>query len=125
MRTPSVATLWVALDDVDEQNGCLFHLPGSHLRGYRPHYLLGTDITDFGPADDAARVPICLRAGDVAVHHGATIHWAHANLSTRHRRAVQMVYGSVGCTGRDPASFLPLVSKNPDIVDRVLALLSP
>ena len=30
-------TLWLALDPVDEENGCLRYAVGSHIRGIRPH----------------------------------------------------------------------------------------
>ena len=32
-----VVTLWMALDAVDAENGCLRYVEGSHLRGYRRH----------------------------------------------------------------------------------------
>jgi len=31
-------TVWLALDDVNEQNGCLRVIPGSHRFGYAKHY---------------------------------------------------------------------------------------
>ena len=61
-------------------------------------------ITDYGPADAAAEVPIHLRPGDAVAHHGNTIHRADPNRSaTRHRRAFAMVYRGVSCARDDEA----------------------
>ena len=38
MLDPNEAiTLWIALDDIDEENGCMRYVRGSHRRGMRPH----------------------------------------------------------------------------------------
>jgi phytanoyl-CoA hydroxylase len=95
---PNAATLWMALDRVDRENGCLRYVPGSHRLGIRPHaasHVLGFSqhITDYGPDDRAREVEIHLDPGDVVVHHCQMIHRAEANLSpTRQRRAVALVF---------------------------------
>jgi len=103
-------TIWIALDPVDEENGCLRYVPGSHRRGLRPHgrsNVLGFSqgITDYGPADTAGEVPIYLQPGDAAVHHGMTIHRAEPNRSaTRSRRAFAILFKGVSC-GRDEEAY--------------------
>lgn len=98
LAPPSVCTIWLALDDVDDENGCLRYVRGSHLSGFRPHErsrVLGFSqgISDYGPADEAAEVKVHAQPGDALVHHGNTIHRAEMNRSaTRHRRAFAMVY---------------------------------
>lgn len=110
LTPPHVVTIWLALDHVDDENGCLRYSPGSHRRGFRPHArskVLGFSqgITDFGPDDQAAEVKIHLAPGDVVAHHGMTIHRAEPNRSqTRHRRAFAMVYKGVSCR-LDQAGF--------------------
>jgi phytanoyl-CoA hydroxylase len=110
LKPPNVVTIWLALDNVDDENGCLRYLPGSHQRGFRPHgrsNVLGFSqgITDFGPADEAAEKKIHLAPGDAVAHHGMTIHRAEPNRSpTRNRRAFAMVFKGVSCR-RDEASF--------------------
>lgn len=38
MLEPNEAvTLWIALDEIDEENGCMRYVRGSHRRGMRPH----------------------------------------------------------------------------------------
>ncbi len=37
LMPPKVLTMWLALDVVDEENGCLRYVKGSHVLGLRPH----------------------------------------------------------------------------------------
>jgi len=107
---PNVATIWLALDVVNEENGCLRYVRGSHRRGVRPHSrsnVLGfsQSVSDYGELDRSEEVPIPLEPGDVVAHHGDTIHRADANQSsTRDRRAFAMVFRGVSCR-RDDAAF--------------------
>ena len=92
-------TMWIALDDCDEENGCLRDVRGSHRRGLRPHVrsaILGFSqgIPDYGPDDRASEVAIPAKSGDVLIHHSMTIHLAHANRSPRERRSLGMIYYS-------------------------------
>ncbi len=99
----SYVMIWLALDDVDDENGCLSYIPGSHKGGFRPHSLssvlgFSQGITDFGPKDEAIEVKIHLRPGGVVAHHGMAIHRANPNKSaTRNRRAFAMGMRGVSC----------------------------
>jgi phytanoyl-CoA hydroxylase len=110
LKPANVVTIWMALDDVDDENGCLRYVPGSHLRGVRTHEasrVLGFSqgISDYGPEDEDREVRIHLAPGDVVAHHGNTIHRADANRSpTRNRRAFAMVYRGISCR-RDEEAF--------------------
>jgi phytanoyl-CoA hydroxylase len=109
LQPPNVLTIWMALDGVDGENGCLRYVAGSHRRGIRPHgrsNVLGFSqgITDYGTGDEAREVPIHLRPGDVVVHHGETIHRADPNRSAaRHRRAFAMVFKGASCRRNEEA----------------------
>lgn len=109
LTPPQVLTMWLALDPVDEENGCLRYVPGSHLRGVRPHGRTQTlgfsqGITDYGPEDYAREVPILLQPGDVVIHHGNTIHRADANRSAvRNRRSFAIVFRGESCRRDEPA----------------------
>ena len=99
--TPCEAmTVWLPLDDVDEDNGCVRYVSGSHRLGIRPHgrtSVLGFSqgIVDFGTdADLSCEVAACVRPGDVIFHDALTIHRAEANRSFRQRRAIGLVYFS-------------------------------
>lgn len=110
LAPPQVCTIWLALDAVDDDNGCLRYLPGSHLAGIRPHATSGVlgfsqGITDYGPDDLSREVRIHLQPGDATIHHGNTVHRAEPNRSVgRQRRAFAMVLKGVSCR-RDEAGF--------------------
>lgn len=110
LRPPNVATLWLALDSVDEENGCLRYIPGSHRKGIRNHNptkVLGFSqgIVDFGADDEKTEVAVTLAPGDLVAHHGETIHRADPNRSaTRHRRGFAMVFRGESVE-RDEAAY--------------------
>lgn len=107
---PQVLTIWMALDPVDEENGCLRYVRGSHRLGIREHNRTKTlgfsqGISDYADADREREVPILMQPGDVTIHHGNTIHRANANRSAvRHRRSFAMVFKGISCR-RDEAAF--------------------
>src|SRR5688572_10613702 len=45
---PNQLTMWIAIDDADETNGCMWVLPGSHKAGIVPHTkgATGWEVTD-------------------------------------------------------------------------------
>jgi phytanoyl-CoA hydroxylase len=103
LRPPSVLTMWLALDVVDDGNGCLRYVAGSHKIGIRPHgptEVLGFSqgILDYGSDDRDREVAVSLQPGDVVVHFGNTIHRADPNTSPdRNRRAFAMVFRGESC----------------------------
>jgi len=98
MLEPNEAvTMWLALDPVDESNGCWRYVPQSHRCGTRPHgrtQVLGFSqgITDYSPKDRQAEQPIHAEPGDLLVHHAITIHRADRNESERQRRSLGLIY---------------------------------
>ena len=98
MLEPNEAiTLWLAQDDIDEENGCVRYMPGSHKGDMRPHQrtdILGFSqgITDYGDDDYSREVPVHAAPGDLLIHHAMCIHRADANDSPRPRRALGFVY---------------------------------
>ena len=98
--TPCEAlTMWLALDDVDAENGCVRYVRGSHCRGMRPHdqsNVLGFSqaMTDYGqPEDLANEVDVPAHPGDLLVHHALTIHSAGGNRSRRRpRRSLGFIF---------------------------------
>ncbi len=91
-------TMWLALDVVDEENGCVRYLPGSHQLGMREHARTKTlgfsqGIVEYPTAEDLA-LEVAM-PGDLLVHHAMTIHRADGNQSPiRSRRALGFVYYS-------------------------------
>lgn len=87
---------WVALDDVDESNGCMSMVPGSHRWGDSSevlHHLPAFDAmpsTYRGEEVRVVRRPVA--RGEVHYHHALTWHGSHANGSGRPRRAIAIHY---------------------------------
>lgn len=101
LRPCEAVTMWLALDEVDEENGCVRYVRGSHRRGMRPHgrtHTLGFSqgVTDYGtPEDLAEEVAFPAQPGDLLVHNAMTIHRADGNRSpTRTRRALGFIFYS-------------------------------
>ena len=98
MRQPNNAlTMWLALDKVDDENGCIRYLPGSQIEGYRPHRRqnrtgFSQGITDFGEEDLKREHAIDASPGDVLIHHAMIVHRADPNPSDRSRRAMGLIY---------------------------------
>ena len=98
----SALTMWLSLDAVDEENGCIRYLRRSHKKGMRLHSRTQTlgfsqGITDFGTEDDIANeIVCCAKPGDLLVHQAMTVHRADSNNSiSRNRRALGFIfYGS-------------------------------
>lgn len=95
----SALTMWLALDEVTEENGCVRYLPGSHLCGLRAHERTDTPgfsqaISDYDNEEQNREQAMPARPGDLLIHHSLTIHRAEANTSARHRRALGIIYYS-------------------------------
>lgn len=91
----SELTAWVALDDVDLENGCMQMVPGSHKWGDQIEFLhtLGKDfeaMPDEFEGRKIAVVPTPVKAGQVHFHHPLTWHGSNQNLSGRPRRAIAL-----------------------------------
>jgi hypothetical protein len=100
MLEPNEAvTMWMALEPVDEENGCVRYIKASHKKGMRPHGRTNTlgfsqGISDYGEKEsEEDEIFFPTRAGDLLVHHSLTIHRADANTSeTRSRKAMGFIY---------------------------------
>jgi phytanoyl-CoA hydroxylase len=85
---------------VDEGNGCVRYVRGSHAAGLRPHGPSGVlgfsrALTDWGSSRRDAEDEVAMPAapGDALAHHALTVHRADANASpTRSRRALGFIY---------------------------------
>jgi len=100
MLEPCAAvTMWLALEDVDEETGCVRYVTGSHRLGIRAHARTNTlgfsqGIPDYPcPNDRVHELAFPAGPGDLLVHHALTIHRADGNSSsTRTRRALGFIY---------------------------------
>jgi phytanoyl-CoA hydroxylase len=73
-------TLWLALDDVDEENGCVHYAQGSHLTGMQEHSRTSTLgfsqglVNSNGLAVSPDDVACPAKPGDLLAHHALTVH---------------------------------------------------
>ncbi len=103
MNEKGALSIWIALDDVDENNGCMMFVPRSRNVGklnpislVEPQnifdYVRDTDISGTRPV-------ICrMKAGSCTFHDGLCFHYAHANRTDRPRRALAVIYMPDGTT---------------------------
>lgn len=89
-------TAWVALDDVDDENGCMRMVPGSHEWGTHVRWLEALENFDAMPSSfggSPIEVKVCpVRRGQVHYHHSLTWHGSGPNRSGRPRRAIALHY---------------------------------
>ncbi len=73
----------VAIDDMNEENGCLLVVPGSHKGPIFNHFqddvFVGA-VTNSDIAPDSVAA-LELKAGDISLHHGRTLHASATNTS--------------------------------------------
>lgn len=91
-RPERLLGLWLALDDADRENGCLWVLPGGHRGGLRSRFVregraTRLEVLDPRPWDEAELVPVPVRSGTVVVLDGLLPHSSEANRSSRPRHA--------------------------------------
>ncbi|HEX8522872.1 MAG TPA: phytanoyl-CoA dioxygenase family protein [Tepidisphaeraceae bacterium] len=98
MPKDAQVTAWVALDDVDESNGCMSMVPHSHRWGNTIEFLHTLKTFDEMKSVKAFRgqkvevIPRPVSKGHVHYHHSLTWHGSHANSSDRPRRAIALHY---------------------------------
>nr|XP_019935246.1 PREDICTED: uncharacterized protein LOC109624777 [Paralichthys olivaceus]XP_019935255.1 PREDICTED: uncharacterized protein LOC109624777 [Paralichthys olivaceus] len=95
-----VLSVWLALDDSQEENGALQVIPGSHCSGMLPHRQatrLGNMLSvnqeipeELVQTDEAVFCP--LLAGQMSIHDGLLVHASNANTSQRRRCGLVIRY---------------------------------
>ena len=96
MTPHNSVTVWLTLSDVDEQNGAMKIVPGSHKSGIIKHRrstvtdsILTLELEKGSFREDTA-VSMCLKAGEVSLHDDAAVHGSPANPSHRRRVGLTM-----------------------------------
>lgn len=94
-------TVWLAIDDVDDENSALRVVPGTHLDGplevreSRPDEQNALHLTLADPADMEQRaITLHLKAGEVSLHADLLVHGSRANTSHRRRCGVAIRYAA-------------------------------
>ena len=80
---------WCPLEDVDERNGCLWVLPGSHRFPTHPRAPFGPApwITAFGQELSAVMIPVPMKKGEVLISEHRLWHASNLNYAQTSRLA--------------------------------------
>ena len=101
-----VITVWLAIDDVDEENACMCVIPRSH-DGYKHMEMVETQGTlldrkvEVTAEMEASSVPMILKGGDLSIHDSFILHNSKANTSSRRRAGYTMRYANARSTRVD------------------------
>ncbi len=99
IRPLATCSVWIALDDVTRENGCMRFIPGSHKsqtpyaheRQDRDDVVINMEI-DKATYDVASAVDIELEAGQMSLHDIYLIHGSNANRSNNRRAGLALRY---------------------------------
>ena len=101
-RDRSLTGAWIALDDADVSNGCLWVIPGSHRDGIIRRRIenldenyADTEVADLNPYKKEDFVKVEVKKGSVVFFNGYLLHMSLKNTtSDRFRRALVCHYSS-------------------------------
>jgi non-haem Fe2+, alpha-ketoglutarate-dependent halogenase len=94
------ATVWLAFEDVDEENAAMKVIPGSHRAGLLKHSRSSdTDSVltlecEGGQFREDDAVSLNLKAGQISIHDDKIVHGSGANNSGRRRAGLTIRYSS-------------------------------
>ena len=97
-------TVWLAIDDADDENGTMHFVPGSHLLGPLPFdeleldgtRVLGRRVANRQRYEDSFVNE--LKAGQISLHSDLLLHGSRANLSNRRRAGLTLRFASADAT---------------------------
>lgn len=104
-------SIWLALQDVTTQSGCLYYLPGSNRGPVLQHHRVGDDPKVHslecmpGEFDERDAVACPVPAGTAIAHSGRTLHAAGANTSNESRYAYVLAFQLPATRRAEPVAF--------------------
>ena len=129
--TPSkVITVWLAIDNVDEDNAPMQFIPGSHLHGQIPfehskpedNNVLGQSVRNSDKYGEP--ISVTMKAGQISIHSDLLLHGSDPNTSNRRRCGLTIRYNppdvrgldehqaeGVICRGSDPKGYWQPIPK--------------
>jgi len=104
LKPMTPVSAWIPMDDADEDNGCMWMVPGSHKWGNQIDFLRTNgdlqkleefnQLNAFEPPDggDVTARAWPVKKGEVSFHHSLTWHGSPFNQSPRPRRENSILY---------------------------------
>ncbi len=125
LQPARTVTVWLAIDDADEENSAMLWIPGSHDKGHMPlEDTEGNSVFHIQTANaDALGAPVVdeLKAGQFSLHADMIVHGSRANHSDRRRCGLTLRYcppevriiddkwaagvEAIICRGKDPSGY--------------------
>ncbi|KAK2496495.1 hypothetical protein MC885_017470, partial [Smutsia gigantea] len=100
----SIVCAWTAMEHVDQSNGCLTVLPGTHKGPLKPHdypqWEGGVNIMYHGIQDydeTVARMHVVMEKGDTVFFHPLLIHGSGSNKTKGFRKAISCHFADAAC----------------------------
>jgi ectoine hydroxylase-related dioxygenase (phytanoyl-CoA dioxygenase family) len=116
----TMVTVWCAITDATEENGCLQVIPGGHRAGMKPHCPKTQLAIADGQIDPARAQPLPVKSGGVVVFHPLTPHSSLVNRTQGFRWSFDLRYNVTGQpTGR--SHFPEFVARSRRDPSKVLA----
>jgi len=88
MPDKRAVSAWMPLDEAFLDNGCMWYVPGSHLKPMRKHDSTAKNGALICEGNEDEAVPVPLSPGSCVLHHGATVHYSRGNSTSQNRRAM-------------------------------------
>jgi non-heme Fe2+,alpha-ketoglutarate-dependent halogenase len=119
--TPSkVVTVWLAIDDVNVENGAMKLFPGTHLLGRIPFEWVSDEEDGVlnqhihNPEQYAQPVSVELKAGQISLHTDMLLHGSQPNPSNRRRCGLTLRYFPPDVRGHEPLSSPAIIARGID-----------
>lgn len=88
MPDKRAVSIWIALDNVYEENGCMWFIPKDKNQEIATHKALPNGGALFCEVDATKAIPIPLHIGGCTFHDGFTFHFSKGNSTESQRRAL-------------------------------------
>jgi len=99
-----IVCAWTAMEKIDERNGCLVVIPGTHknvnlLRHDYPDWEEGVNKMYHGVRgfENVKKTPLHMNKGDTVFFHPLLIHGSGINSTPRFRKAISCHYANANC----------------------------
>lgn len=96
-----IVASWTAMERIDEKNGCLFAVPGSHKWSLYPHVypenIKNKAYHGVIGFDDLPKVDLIMEKGDTVFFHPLLLHGSGPNRTKGFRKAISVHYANSHC----------------------------